>query len=147
MISLDFSKINELAEKKGRPFNILVVDDEKWIRDVYRNFCELTDALNLEVALSGEEAIGKVNDTVFDLITLDLIMPEMSGLEVLNSIKQVTPKVPIMIITGNATDRLVNEAGVMGACRILYKPVMLEDLLEEITSALDKKITIKTKLD
>jgi two-component system, chemotaxis family, chemotaxis protein CheY len=147
MTSLDFSKINELAEKKGRPFNILVVDDEKWIRDVYRNFCELTDALNLDVALSGEEAIGKVNDTVFDLITLDLIMPEMSGLEVLNSIKQVTPKVPIMIITGNATDRLVNEAGVMGACRVLYKPVMLEDLLEEITSALDKKITIKTKLD
>ena len=141
---LNFSKINELAEKKGEPFNILIIDDEKWIRDIYRDFCDLTDAINVELAVSGEEAIDKINNTNYDLITLDLIMPEMSGMEVLNSIKQVSPKVPIMIITGNATERLINEAGIMGACRVLHKPVLLEDLLEDITSALDKKIAIKT---
>lgn len=141
---LNFSKINELAEKKGEPFNILIIDDEKWIRDIYRDFCDLTDAINVELAISGEEAIEKINNANYDLITLDLIMPEMSGMEVLNSIKQVSPKVPIMIITGNATERLINEAGIMGACRVLHKPVLLEDLLEDITSALDKKIAIKT---
>jgi len=137
---LDFSKINELAEKKGKPFNILIIDDEEWIRNIYRDFCDLTDAINVELAVSGEDAIEKINNKNFDLITLDLIMPEMSGLDVLNSIKQVSPKVPIMIITGNATERLINEAGIMGACRVLHKPVQLEDLLEGITSTIGRKL-------
>ena len=71
-------------------------------------------------------------------------MPEMSGLDVLNSIKQASPQLPVMVITGNATNRLVNEAGVMGACKVLYKPVMLEDFLEEITSALGKRMATRT---
>ncbi|MFH2050534.1 MAG: response regulator [bacterium] len=144
MSLLDFSKINEMAEKNGRPFNILVIDDEKRITDIYREFCDLTEALNVELAHSGEDAINKINNTIFDLVTLDLIMPEMSGLDVLNSIKQASPQLPVMVITGNATNRLVNEAGVMGACKVLYKPVMLEDFLEEITSALGKKMTMRT---
>lgn len=144
---LDFSKINNMAEIKGGPFNILVVDDEKRIRDIYRDFCSLTDSIKVELAHSGEEAIDKVKNTIFDLVTLDLIMPEMSGLEILSSIKQVSPQMPVMIITGNATTRLINEAGVMGACKVLYKPVLLEDLLEEITSALDKRMTTRTILE
>ena len=144
MSSLDFSKINKLAVKRGGAFKMLVVDDEKWIRDVYRDFCDLTEAIDVELALTGEEAIEKVYDTDFDLVILDLIMPELSGLEVLVSIKKISPQIPIMIITGNATDRLVNEAGIMGACRVLYKPVNLEDLLEEITSAIEKKCSLQT---
>jgi len=141
---LDFSKINEMAEKNGGPFNILVIDDEKRIRDIYKEFCDLTEALNVELAHSGEDAINKINNTIFDLVTLDLIMPEMSGLDVLNSIKQASPQLPVMVITGNATNRLVNEAGVMGACKVLYKPVMLEDFLEEVTSALGKRMATRT---
>ncbi len=140
MSTLDFSKINKLAEKKGEPFNILIIDDEERIRNVYQEFCSLTDAINVELAQSGEDAIEKVKNTNFDLITLDLIMPEMSGLDVLTSIKEVSPKVPIMIITGNATTRLINEAGIMGASQVLHKPVMLEDLLEKITTTFDKKL-------
>jgi len=133
-----------MAEKNGGPFNILVIDDEKRIRDIYKEFCDLTEALNVELAHSGEDAINKINNTIFDLVTLDLIMPEMSGLDVLNSIKQASPQLPVMVITGNATNRLVNEAGVMGACKVLYKPVMLEDFLEEVTSALGKRMATRT---
>jgi len=126
------------------PQTILVIDDEKRIRDIYKEFCDLTEALNVELAHSGEDAINKINNTIFDLVTLDLIMPEMSGLDVLNSIKQASPQLPVMVITGNATNRLVNEAGVMGACKVLYKPVMLEDFLEEVTSALGKRMATRT---
>ena len=123
-------------QQRGEPFRILIVDDEKWVREVFKDFCELTDIFNVDLAQSGEEAIEKVRVNHYDLITMDLIMPEMSGLDALNAIKKVSPKVPIMIITGNATDKLVNEAGVLGACRVMYKPILLEDFISELAATL-----------
>ncbi len=125
-----------MAEKRGKPFRVLIVDDEKWVQHVFRDFCQLTDAFEVELAETGSDAVEKALSSQFDLITLDLIMPEMSGLEVLSAIKEATPHVPVMVITGNATEKLVNEAGVLGACRVMYKPVMLENFISELTSTL-----------
>ncbi|RKX29885.1 MAG: hypothetical protein DRP47_00675 [Candidatus Zixiibacteriota bacterium] len=137
MASYDFSLINHLAQKRGEPFKVLIVDDEKWIRDVFGDFCKLTDAFKVDLVQSGQEAVEKVKANSYDLITLDLIMPEMSGIEVLTEIKRISPRVPVMVVTGNATDKLVKEAGVLGACRVLYKPVMLDDFVESLTSTLE----------
>jgi len=90
------------------------------------------------MASDGAEAIKMAGTTDYDLVTLDLIMPETSGLEALAEIKRVSPRVPVMVITGNATDRLVNQAGVLGACKVMYKPIRLEDFIAELTSALIK---------
>lgn len=130
--------LSHMAKKRGKPFRVLIVDDEKWVRDVFRDFCQLTGAFEVEMADSGQDALEKVNSNTYDLITLDLIMPEMSGLDVLSEIKKVTPQVPVMIVTGNATEKLVREAGLMGACRVMYKPVMLEKFISELASTLDR---------
>lgn len=130
--------LHQLAQQRGEPFKVLIVDDEQWVQEVFRDFCELTRAFEVELADSGEEAIEKIRTNSYDLVTLDLIMPEMSGLDVLSAIKKFSPQVPVIVITGNATDRLVNEAGVMGACRVMYKPVLLEDFVGEIASTLGK---------
>ena len=135
------SKLDELtlqAQKRGRPFNILIVDDEPWVREVFRDFCNLTDAFKVEMAEGGAEAVDMARNGEYDLITLDLIMPEMSGLDALTEIKRAAPRVPVMIITGNATDKLVNRAGVLGACKVMYKPIQLEEFLNELSSALMK---------
>ena len=136
MAQADFERLTRMAEKRGKPFRVLIVDDEKWVQDVFRDFCQLTEAFEVELAETGCEAVEKALSSQFDLITLDLIMPEMSGLEVLSVIKEATPHVPIMVITGNATEKLVNEAGVLGACRVMYKPVRLENFISELTSTL-----------
>lgn len=136
MATDNIKKLTELSEQRGAPFRILIVDDEKWVREVFRDFCDLTDAFAIDVARDGHEAVTMAKDNRYDLITLDLIMPEMSGVEALSGIKKVSPRVPVMVITGNATDKLVREAGVMGACRVMYKPVQLDDFIDEITSAL-----------
>lgn len=136
--SLENRKLYQAVQKRGKPFKVLVVDDEKWVREVFQDFCKVTRAFEVELAQNGFEALEKVGKTSYDLITLDLIMPEMSGLDVLTQIRGISPHVPIMIITGNATDKLINEAGVMGACRVMYKPVMLEHFISELTSALVK---------
>ena len=138
MTLVNFDKLNQMATERGKPFDVLIVDDEKWVQDVFKDFCELTDAFSVELANNGKEAIEKVCNKSYDLITLDLIMPELSGLDVLVELKKITPKVPIMIITGNATDKLINEAGVLGACRVMYKPIMLESFISELTSTLSK---------
>ncbi|MCB2230586.1 response regulator [bacterium] len=136
MTSGNLQKLTQRAQERGNPFKILIVDDEKWVREVFRDFCALTNAFDVDIARSGAEALDKITDTQYDLITLDLIMPEMSGLDALIDIKKKSPRVPVMVITGNATDKLVREAGVLGACRVMYKPVQLEEFIGELTRAL-----------
>ncbi len=138
MISVSMDKLTQRAQERGEPFKILIVDDEPWIRDVFKDFCSFTDAFHIDLAATGNEAVEKAAANKYDLITMDLIMPDRSGLDALIEIKRVSPRVPIMVITGNATDRLVTQAGVMGACRVLYKPVLMEDFIAELTSALVK---------
>ena len=136
MPAVDVHALEQAARQRGQPFKVLIVDDEQWVQEVFRDFCRLTDAFDVELAETGVQAIEKVKVNKYDLITMDLIMPEMSGLEALIIIKEISPGVPIVVITGNATEKLVHQAGVQGACRVMYKPVMLEDFIAELTSTL-----------
>ncbi|MFH1374788.1 MAG: response regulator [bacterium] len=136
MPTIDNDQLRYLAQRRGEPFRVLIVDDEQWVREVFRDFCRLTEAFYVELANTGVEAIRKVKTNRYDLITLDLIMPEMSGVEALGTIKELAPGTPVVVITGNATEKLVREAGIQGACRVMYKPVMLEEFVTEITSTL-----------
>jgi DNA-binding NtrC family response regulator len=138
MTHTSLEQLTARVKERGHPYRILIVDDEPWIREVFSDFCGLTDALEVEMAADGLQAIEMVKKSKFDLVTLDLIMPEISGLDALTEIKKAAPKMPIMIITGNATDKLVHKAGVMGACRVMYKPIQLDDFIAEVTSALTR---------
>lgn len=134
----DMEKLARLAQERGQPFRVLIIDDEKWVRDVFRDFCGVTEAFDIDLAENGLDALEKVAANSYDLVTVDLIMPEMSGLEVLTEIKKRRPRTPVVVITGNATDKLVHQAGLLGACRVMYKPVQLDDFISEITSALSR---------
>ena len=135
-------KLARMAQERGHPFRVLIIDDEKWVREVFHDFCQLTDAFEVELAASGPDGLELVEQNSYDLITVDLIMPEMSGLDVLTRIKEIRPRVPVMVITGNATDKLITEAGVLGACRVMYKPLELEEFVTELTSALDRQANL-----
>lgn len=132
----EIEKLTQMSQENGRPFRLLIVDDEQWVREVFRDFCELTSVLQVEMASSGNEAIRKLQTQQFDLVTLDIIMPELSGLETLATMKRMSPQLPVMLVTGNATEKLVTQAGVMGACKVMYKPVRLEDFISGVTAAL-----------
>lgn len=129
-------KLAEQARHRGDPFHILIADDERWVREVFRDYCSLSDAFDIDLAHGGADAVDRVRHKHYDLITLDLIMPEVSGLDALAAIKTLQPHVPVMIITGNASDKLIREAGVLGACKVMHKPVLLEDFLSELASRL-----------
>ncbi|SYZ74244.1 putative Chemotaxis protein CheY [Candidatus Zixiibacteriota bacterium] len=138
---MNLSKIEELAQKRGRSFRILIVDDEPRVQDVFREFCTITPSVEVDLAANGLDAVKKVAANDYDLVTMDLIMPEMAGVEAVTKIKELKPHLPVIIITGNATERLINQAGIRGAASLLYKPVLLEDFVEEVTLALQKSAT------
>ncbi|MFH2036165.1 MAG: response regulator [Candidatus Zixiibacteriota bacterium] len=138
MKELDLDKIENLAMARGRSFRVLIVDDEPRVRDIFKEFCEISNSVEVDMAENGAEAVEKVKTEDYDLVTMDLIMPEMSGVEAVKKIKEVKPYLPVIVITGNATQRLVTKVGLEGASSLLYKPVMMENFVEEVITTFEK---------
>ena len=81
---------------------ILIVDDEKMIRLLYRK--ELNQAgYEVDTASSGAEAIKKVSQGNFGAVVLDIELPDMSGLEVLQKLREIAPETPIIINSAYTT--------------------------------------------
>lgn len=91
------------------------------------------------MAENGADAVEKVKNSEYDLVTMDLIMPEMAGVEAVAKIREMKPHMPVIIITGNATERLINQAGLKGAASLLLKPVRLDDFVDEVITALQRR--------
>jgi two-component system chemotaxis response regulator CheY len=121
-----------LSRRDGRPLKVLIVDDEEHIRNVFRDFCLSSPLFAVTTAAGGEEAIHIVEKNDFDLVTIDLVMPEVSGIDAIETIRRQKPHLPVVIVTGNATERLISEAGRFGGCRVLRKPIGIEQFLEEL---------------
>jgi two-component system chemotaxis response regulator CheY len=138
---MNIKRIEDLAHQKGRAFRILIVDDEPRVRDIFKEFCEISNYVKVDIADNGAEAVSKVLSSEYDLVTMDLIMPEMSGVEAVAKIKELRPHLPVIIITGNATERLVRQAGIEGACSLLYKPIIMDDFVDEIITTFEKSLT------
>jgi two-component system chemotaxis response regulator CheY len=137
---MNIKKIENMAKRRGKPFKILIVDDEPYIRDIFKEFCEITNSVEVDLAQNGFDAVNKISQNAYDLVTMDLIMPEMAGVEAVAKIKENFPHLPVIVITGNATERLITRAGVSGADSLLYKPVMLDDFVDEVANTLEKNL-------
>jgi CheY-like chemotaxis protein len=136
---MQINKIEQMAQRRGKPFRILIVDDEPRIRDVFQEFCQITKSVEVEMAENGADAVEMVKNSEYDLVTMDLIMPEMAGVEAVAKIREMKPHMPVIIITGNATERLINQAGLKGAASLLLKPVRLDDFVDEVITALQRR--------
>lgn len=117
-------------------WNILVVDDEEGVG--YSFQCVFPKPkYNVEIALSAEEALGKMRSTVYDLIVLDIRMPGMSGLDALQRIQEIDPKVPVIFITAFGTADTAIEAIRKGAYDFILKPFDVPAMEQLIDRALD----------
>ena len=128
-----------IRKRGGKPLSVLIIDDEPGVRDVFREFCQSSAHFQVMTATGGLEAIDLVARHDFDIVTMDLVMPEMSGLEAIETIKRQKPHLPVVIVTGNATDALVREAGRLGGCRVLKKPVGIHQFLHELADLAQEK--------
>ncbi|MBE0650413.1 MAG: sigma-54-dependent Fis family transcriptional regulator [Bacteroidales bacterium] len=116
---------------------ILVVDDESSIRRTLKEILEF-EKYEVELAPDGMNALEMVNANGYDVILLDIKMPEMDGIEVLEKL-QMTTDCPVVMISGHGTIETAVEAIKKGAYDFVVKPPDLNRLLITIRNAIDKK--------
>ncbi len=123
---------------------VLLVDDEPHFIKMLAERLE-GRGFNVETAGGGSEAIDKVKGEPYDAIILDLLMPDMDGLETLKQLKEVNPDLQIILLTGHGTIDQGVEAMKLGAMDFVEKPADFQELLEKIRKAKDKRMLLVTK--
>ena len=114
---------------------ILVADDEEVTRDLFKR---LIPRLGHEIytASNGQEALEMIRENNFDLLIMDLKMPVMDGMELLDRIHQLGKEIPTVVITGYATMEITKQALEAGCIDLVIKPFSLEDIQRAIKKAL-----------
>lgn len=123
---------------------ILLVDDEERFRTTLG---KMLKAQGLEVTAlgSGREALEELGEKDYDVVVLDMRMPDMDGIATLMEIKRIAPQIEVIILTGHASVDTAMEAMRLGGYDYLLKPCPVEDLLAKIESAYERKTTREGK--
>jgi len=113
-----------MAEK----VKVLVVDDD---RRMVKTICDILSIKGYEpmAANTGEEAVEKVRIAPPDCVLMDVRMPGMSGVETMKMIKEISPDLPVILMSAYATEETEREAKASGAYSVLTKPIDLQMVL------------------
>ena len=124
---------------------VLVIDDDAVVG---RSFDRVLSKQGYEVntALSGEEALNKIDDAEYDVVFTDIKMPGMDGLEVAERILDRCPWTPVVVITGYGTEENEARAEVLGTSGFVRKP-LTPGMIESVTlKALDSRAPVEATL-
>lgn len=124
---------------------ILVVDDEESVRYSFERFLDEPD-YQVITAKNGTEGISKFSSGIFDLVVLDVRLPDISGFEVLNQIKSNDPKAVVLIITAHGTTEIAIEATKLGAYDYILKPFDIPAMKKVIEEALNCSHLMRTQV-
>ena len=122
---------------------VLVVDDDKVLQQSVKQALEFHDFL-VDVADNGREAVNAVHMQKYDLVVMDVNMPEMSGIEALAEIKKYDPSVIVIILTAYSNVQDAVSAVKEGAYNYLEKPITSENLVALIKRALKARSLVET---
>jgi two-component system nitrogen regulation response regulator NtrX len=117
---------------------ILVIDDESAIRDSFKMILEY-EGYEVLSAATGEEGIAQAEREAPDLIFLDVKMPGMDGLEVLQRLRHIVEVTPVVVISGHGTVSTAVEATKLGAFDFIEKPLERERVLVTVRNAVDSR--------
>ena len=118
---------------------LLVIDDEPAIREGVRRILE-SDSFQVETFGNGHAALERLKHEPFDLVITDLKMPGISGIDVLRSIKEVQPDLPVIFITGYSSVDSAVEVMKLGAVDYIAKPFTPDEMLKVIRTALEQRV-------
>lgn len=117
---------------------ILIIDDE----DVICKGCKQTlekDGYEVDYAQNGIVGLAKLHDETYDIVLIDLMMPQIKGMDVLESIRKYDQNIIKIIITGYATEEVITKALDKGAYDYLAKPFSANELRDIINRGLQAK--------
>ncbi|MDD5643497.1 MAG: response regulator [Syntrophales bacterium] len=119
-------------------FRILIVDDEDDFREAVIKRLRARK-LDVEGADSGPQALERLSEQDFDVIVLDVKMPGMDGIETLREIKLKKPLVEVIMLTGHASVESGIQGMQLGAFDYVMKPVALDDLMDKLRQARERR--------
>lgn len=117
---------------------ILIVDDEKNIRLTLTHSLEPL-GFEIDTAVNGEEALTKVQNEDYGLLLMDLRLPGMNGMEVLQRIRKLRPDIQVIIITAYGTIELAVKAMKLGAADFIQKPFAPQEIREAVLQVTDRE--------
>ena len=124
-----------MTDSKNSKPRVLVVDDEESARKVFKEYLKL-QGFQVEVAEAGEEALAKIYNYHPQIVLLDVMMPRLSGDELVKMIKDWKPEIQVIMVSANASPDLEEECLRNGAFACIRKPVEFDLLSETIDQAL-----------
>ena len=123
---------------------ILIADDERSIRRTLKEILEFEKFI-VDEAGDGLECLSKIKQSEYDVVLLDIKMPNLDGLETLERIQMLNPDLPVIMISGHANIDTAVDAVKKGAFDFISKPPDLNRMLITIRNAMDKSCLITEK--
>jgi CheY-like chemotaxis protein len=124
-----------IATRERKPYSILIADDDRGCREALRDIVE-PEGYRAVLAASGEEALDIVREEPVHLVMLDMQMPNLTGLETLQLVRQINAVLPCVLVTADATERLMQQALRARAFSVIAKPVSKNVVLYTVVRAL-----------
>lgn len=120
---------------------VLVVDDEFGVRESFKMV--LKDTYTVLLAATGKEAIELLTNNPVDLILLDILLPDIDGLNLLEKLKTIDPNTEIVMVTAVREIQSAVKAIKLGAYEYIIKPFVVEEVVNIINRALEKRSLVK----
>ena len=119
---------------------VLIIDDEAAIRESLQTLLEM-EGYNVTTASNGEEGLTKLGDRPFELVLLDLALPDHNGIDLLADIREQDPQLAVIMITAYGTVENAVRAMQSGAANFIQKPWDNEKLLADVRAAIARRRT------
>ena len=116
---------------------VMIVDDSRVVEIQMRRMLEDSEFEVAAYCREGEDAIARYGEVQPDVVTMDIIMPGLDGLETAQAILEEHPEARIVMVSSLAYDDTINESNSIGAKTFLYKPFEREGLIEALNKALE----------
>ncbi|MFW6449450.1 MAG: response regulator [Nanoarchaeota archaeon] len=113
--------------------NVLIVDDSAFMRNMLKNIINQAGGTIVGEAADGQQAIDKTNELSPQIIFLDIMMPNVNGLEALKQIKSQHPDVKVVICTSAGQEKIIGEAVEAGASEFVKKPFKPDEISQVIS--------------
>jgi DNA-binding NtrC family response regulator len=126
-------------------FKVLIVDDEQdFLETIVKRLKRRK--INATGVNSGKEALQILQTQHFDVVILDIRMPGMDGIDVLRELKRTMPLMEVILLTGHASVESGVQGMQLGAFDYVMKPAEIDDLIEKVRQAYERKSLHEEKL-
>ena len=136
--SMEAQEVGKQGLMSVRPARVLLVDDEQSILNCMRIFL-VTEGYEVDTASNAEQAKAFLDKEAYDVVVTDIMMPGVSGVEVLRMVLSVAPDVPVLLMTGDPSVQTAVDALRAGASDYLLKPITRSDILGTVRNAANLK--------